>query len=34
MNIATREADYGVVTAPRTVRIQRRLPGPIDRVWA
>lgn len=25
---------YGVVTEPATVRIQRILPGPIDRVWA
>ena len=34
MNLATPESDYGTVSAPRTVRIQRRLPGPIDRVWA
>ena len=27
-------AEFGVVTAPRTVCIQRRLPGPIERVWA
>jgi uncharacterized protein YndB with AHSA1/START domain len=25
--------DYGVMTAPRTVRLERVLPGPIDRVW-
>lgn len=25
--------DYGVVTAPDTLRIERTLPGPIDRVW-
>ena len=25
---------YGVVTAPATVQIRRRLPGPIERVWA
>src|SRR5688572_17308230 len=25
--------DYGVVTAPDTVRIERLLPGPIQRVW-
>ena len=25
--------DYGVVTAPRTLRIERTLPGPIERVW-
>ena len=28
------EADYGVVTAPQTVRLQRLLPGPIERIWA
>lgn len=26
--------DYGTVTAPGTVRIERMLPGPIERVWA
>lgn len=26
--------DYGVVTAPDTVRLERVLPGPIERVWA
>ena len=26
-------SDYGVVTEPGTVRLERRLPGPIDRVW-
>jgi len=26
-------SEYGVVTAPRTVRIERLLPGPIERVW-
>lgn len=26
--------DYSVVTAPDTVRIERTLPGPIERVWA
>lgn len=26
--------DYAEVTAPRTVRVQRLLPGPIERVWA
>ena len=26
--------DYGVLTEPGTVRIQRMLPGPIERVWA
>lgn len=33
-DIATPEADYGVVTAPQTVRIQRLLPGPIERIWS
>jgi uncharacterized protein YndB with AHSA1/START domain len=27
-------SEYGVVTQPGTVRIQRALPGPIERVWA
>jgi len=26
--------DYGVLTAPTTLTIQRILPGPIERVWA
>lgn len=34
MNIAIAEAEYGVVTAPDTVRIQRLLPGPVERIWA
>ena len=25
---------YGVLTEPTTLKIQRRLPGPIERVWA
>ncbi len=35
MNTATQVPmdDYGVVTAPDTVRIERLLPGPIERVW-
>ncbi|MGH8030041.1 MAG: SRPBCC family protein [Arenimonas sp.] len=33
MNIAMPDADYGVLTAPDTVRIERLLPGPIERVW-
>ena len=32
-NLAMPEADYGVRTAPDTVRIERVLPGPIERVW-
>ena len=27
-------SDYGVVTEPATVRIERLLPGPIERIWA
>jgi uncharacterized protein YndB with AHSA1/START domain len=27
-------SDYGVVTAPNTVRLERVLPGPIERVWS
>ncbi|MDQ2702071.1 MAG: SRPBCC family protein [Pseudomonadota bacterium] len=27
------ETDYATVVAPQTVRLQRRLPGPIERVW-
>lgn len=27
-------SEYGVVTGPRTVRFERLLPGPIERVWA
>ena len=26
--------DYGVVTAPDTVRIERLMPGPIERLWS
>ncbi|QNP41889.1 SRPBCC family protein [Lysobacter solisilvae (ex Woo and Kim 2020)] len=33
MHTAMPEADYGVRTAPDTVRIERLLPGPIERVW-
>ncbi|WP_407352829.1 SRPBCC family protein [Luteimonas sp. R10] len=36
MNIAMpeNETEYGVFTAADTVRIERLLPGPIERVWA
>jgi uncharacterized protein YndB with AHSA1/START domain len=34
MNAITLENPYGVVPAPNTVRIQRLLPGPVERVWA
>jgi uncharacterized protein YndB with AHSA1/START domain len=27
-------SEYGVVTEPRTVRLERILPGPIERVWS
>jgi uncharacterized protein YndB with AHSA1/START domain len=27
-------SDYATITAPATVRLERLLPGPIDRVWA
>lgn len=27
-------SDYGVVTGPATVRLERLLPGPIERIWA
>jgi len=27
-------SDYGVITEPGTVRLERVLPGPIERVWA
>ena len=33
MHTALPDADYGVRTAPDTVRIERLLPGPIERVW-
>lgn len=26
--------EYGIVAAPQTVRIERLLPGPVERVWA
>ncbi len=32
-DLATPDA-YGVLTEPTTLKIQRRLPGPIERVWA
>jgi uncharacterized protein YndB with AHSA1/START domain len=33
MNIATPESDYAALASPDTVRLQRLLPGPIERVW-
>ncbi|KAF1708810.1 ATPase [Pseudoxanthomonas kalamensis DSM 18571] len=34
MNITSPEADYAAIVAPDTVRIQRLLPGPVERIWA
>lgn len=34
MSIATSESSYAVLTAPDTARLQRLLPGPIERIWA
>lgn len=34
MNIAMPQTDYAVLTAPDTARIERLLPGPIERAWA
>ena len=34
MTDRTTPDDYGVLTEPATLRIQRLLPGPIERVWA
>lgn len=34
MNNFTPHNNYGVLTEPATLTIQRLLPGPIDRVWA
>jgi uncharacterized protein YndB with AHSA1/START domain len=32
--VASESDSYGVVTEPRTLRLERVLPGPIERVWA
>ena len=32
-SLALSEADFGVRTAPDAVRVERLLPGPIERVW-
>ena len=34
MSTIDTNADYGVVTEPATLTIQRLLPGPIERVWS
>jgi len=33
-SLGGRQGDYGVVTEPGTIRFERLLPGPIERVWA
>jgi uncharacterized protein YndB with AHSA1/START domain len=33
MSLAMSETDYAVGTAPDTLRVERLLPGPIERVW-
>ena len=32
--LATPKGSYGVLTEPATLRIERLLPGPIERIWA
>ena len=34
MNATTKPDAYGALIEPATLKIQRRLPGPIERVWA
>ena len=34
MTIAIPETDYAALASPDTVRLQRLLPGPIERVWS
>ena len=34
MNSTTRPDAYGELIEPTTLRIQRLLPGPIERIWA
>jgi uncharacterized protein YndB with AHSA1/START domain len=34
MNVHTRPDPYGVLTEPTRLKIQRLLPGPIEKVWA
>lgn len=33
-DLATQNDAYGVLTEPATLKIQRLLPGPVERVWA
>ena len=34
MSATITEAPFGVVTAPKSIRFERLLPGPIERVWS
>lgn len=34
MDASTNPMDYGVLTEPATLKIQRLLPGPIERIWS
>ena len=34
MNAIARDSDYATLLSPDTVRLERLLPGPIERVWA
>ena len=34
MNDHAKVGDYGALSEPATLTIQRMLPGPIERVWA
>lgn len=34
MNATARDSDYATLLSPDTVRLERLLPGPIERVWA
>ena len=34
MDASTKPEAYGALTEPTTLKIQRMLPGPIERVWA
>ena len=34
MNVVSAPNDYGSMTEPMTLKIQRLLPGPVERIWA
>ena len=34
MSVQQKASDYGVALEPGTVRFERQLPGPIERIWA